>query len=511
VKNKLKKIKTLLLKPQGIALGTVSIMIFTIISKAFGFVREMVLAANFGTSWRLDALVVSMEPATSIGGIISGSIASMMIPVFLGEKRKNEPEKVKAYTTQILFLSSLLLIGFGILFSVFPEFFIKIFAPKFNKREFEYAVRMMRYIGFLPLVQGFTSLSSSFLKAERNFLLTSIIQLFFNLIAIPTIVFLAPLFGELSYLFAYILGYFVMDISLLYIIRNKINIKKTFGCFTNPVVKETIHLSIPLFFSGGLGMINGIVDKAFASSLDIGSISAIRYANTIRKMISTIIIGSLLTTVFTEISQISVNKDKNALESRIKKTSNDLLSFMIPITFWLILMAKSLISLLFERGAFSEESTNMVTMAFIGYSFILIMTPVSTLLVNIFTAFKKTYISLLISIISICLNYLFNWLLISRFGILGITLSTTFVMLINFLILNILQKKHFGIVFFQKKQTLKIFFSTTIVFIICFFLKENINSVIWLILTNTSFLILFISFNKKNLSSILRRFVRKKE
>jgi len=505
LKNSMNRMKMILSKPQSIAMGTISIMVFTIISKAMGFIREMVLAAHFGTSWRLDALLVAMDPATSIGGIVTGAIASMMVPIYIGEQRKKDPECIKAYTTQILFVSSVLLIGFGLLFSIFPGFFTRIFAPKFNGPEFEYAVRKMRIIGFLPVIQGFHSLATALLNAEKKYMLASIVQLIFNVVAIPAIIIFAPFFSEASYLFAFIIGTLMMDAALLYILRKKIDLKLITQTFHNHAIKETLLLSLPLLFSGSLGIINGIVDKAFASSLDAGSISSLRYAQTIRAMITSLIVGSLMTTVFTELSQTSVNQDKIALENRLKKTSNDLLNFMVPLTFWMILMARPLIQLLYQRGEFSADSTNMVTLAFIGYSMTMIFSPVSNLLMKVFTSHKKTKIPLLITLISICLNFLFNALLIKRFGILGLTLSTSFVSFVNLIVLNIIQKKTFDITFIKKKNTVLILCSSIIVFTLCYLLKDAINNTLWMVMSNLSFFLLFVYLNRKILSRIMHR------
>jgi len=335
------------------------------------------------------------------------------------------------------------------------------------------------------------------------------IQLVFNIVTIPSIIIFAPFFSEASYLFAFIIGTVSVDLALLYVLRKKINFKLIKESFNNPAIKETILLALPLLLSGSLGIINGIVDKAFASALDSGSISALRYAQTIRAMISSLIIGSLMTTVFTELSETSVNKDQIALENRLKKTSNDLLNFMVPLTFWMILMAKDLIRLLYERGEFTPDSTNMVTLAFLGYSMTLIIAPVSNLLMKVFTSHKKTKIPLLITIISIILNFIFNTLLIKPFGILGLTLSTSFVSLVNLVVLNIIQKKTFNITFIKKQETFIIFVSTLMVFSISFLLRDTINNTFWLCGSNIAFLLLFLYLNRNILIRIMRRVKRR--
>ena len=495
---KINKIKATLLKPQSVATGTLSILVFTVVSKALGFVREMVIAANFGTSWRFDALIVAMESTSTLGGIFSAAIAAMMVPIYVGVLRKNDIEKTHAYVTQILFISSLLLLGFGVLFSVFPHFFIWIFAPKFSGEAFEYAVRKMRITGFIPFIQGFHSLSIALLNAEKKYMLASIIQLIFNVVLIPMILIFAPFFSEASYLLAFITGLLMMDIALLYIFRKKIEWKKSLQFYKNPAVKETITLSLPLIITGSLGIINPIVDKAFASSLKDGSISALRYAQTIMGMVVTLIIGSFLTTVFTELSEQIADNNKKALENRLKKTSNDLFNLLVPLTFWMVLMAEPIIKIVYERGEFTSDSTQMVVIAFIGYSATLILSPVSNLMSLLFKAYKKTNTLLLITIISILLNFVFNALLIKKLGILGLTLSTSFVTIVLLLVSGIIQRKIFKIKYFDKSKIIIITLFSAILFVILLFLKNQIHYKLWLIIANIVFLIFLVYFNKRN-------------
>jgi putative peptidoglycan lipid II flippase len=246
--------------------------------------------------------------------------------------------------------------------------------------------------------------------------------------------------------------------------------------------------------SGGLGIINGIVDKAFASSLPSGSISALRYAQTLKEMISSLIIGSLMTTIFTEISEVRKEKDLSLLKKRLTKTSNDIINVMIPITFWLILMGEVIVSTVFERGRFSAESTNMVTISLIGYSITLIATPLSSLLLKVFTAFKKTKIPFLITIISIFSNFIFNAILIRNFEVFGIALSTSAVSVLNLIVLSYAQKKMFKINFFEMKKFLITFSVCFLSFICLFFIKNQINYVLWLIIVNFLYAIFFIYF-----------------
>ena len=500
---KSEKIKRRLSSSQSIAAGTLSIMFFTVLSKGLGFVREMVLAANFGTSWRLDALIVAMDPALKIGGLLSSAIASMMIPIFVNLRANRDNKALKEYTSGIILITAMLLLAFGCLLTFFPEFFVRLFAPRFNPEETAYAIRKMRIMGLLPLLQGFNTLASSVLKSEKKYMLYSSVQLIFNIVAIPTIILFAPFFSEASYLLAFIVGTFLMNLAFLYIIRGKLQPVGFRGVLKNPAIRETLVLALPLIMSGSLGIINNIVDKAFASSLATGSISSLRYAQTMKGMITSIVVGSLMTTVFTELSESGGKKDHSALEFRLRKSSTDLLNFLIPLTAWAVLMARPLIALFFERGEFTDRSTTIVSAAFIGYSLTIVIAPVGQLISKTFVAFKKTYLTFFISLMSIGLNYLFNFLLIQRFNTMGIAISTSLVSIINILILYYLQRRIFHIDFLDKEGIVKNVIIAVIFFVPFYILRGRMNYALWLITMNLVFLVIFYLMNRAIIQTII--------
>lgn len=502
---KLNTIKALLLRPQTVATGTLSIIFFTIISKIIGFFREMILAANFGANWRLDALIVAMDPPIQIGGMISSAVASMMIPIYLGEKTKNNLELTKKYTSQILFFSSSLLLIFGLILSLFSNNLIKVFAPNFNATETAYAVRKMRLIGFIPMIQGFNALASSVIKAEKRYLLSSVVQVFYNLIAIPVILMFSPILSESSYLLAFILGTLAMNVIHLFIIRKSLSFKDFFNFSQYHKVFETLRLAFPLIFSGSLGVVYNIIDKAFASYLEDGSISSIRYAQTINSMITSIIIGSLITTVFTEMVDINAKNDQLGFERRLKKTSSDLFNLSIPITAWLIAMSQIIISVLFQRGNFTPETTITVSWAFTGYIIAFIITPINMLMGKIFETKKKTKIFFYIAIINVLLNIVFNSLLIKPLGVLGLALSSSLVSFCQFFIQLIYEKKVMKINYLNKKNLLKTSIWTIVVFLIVIGTKTILKTSVWLLSSNLLYILLLICLNKTIVTNLIKK------
>jgi len=506
IKEKAKLIKKISGTAQSIAVGAVAITAFTLLSKVFGFVREMVLAANFGTSWRLDAVIIAMEPAESLSGIIAGAFGVMMIPVYLELKNGNNPEKTARYASQMLKISGIFLFLFSFALLIFPDYLIKVFAPSFSGEILDYAARKLRIMSILPIVHGISTISISVLRSERRFIQMASFQLIFNAVSIPVLILLSPLWAEAAYVFAWVAGFSVMVIfSFWYSLR--FFDKKEFFTFS-PLLsqtKKTILLSLPLVLSYSISTLNAIVDKLFASFLPAGRISALRYSHYLLSMITSLIVASLLTVTYTEIGEFAAKKDFEKIEIRAKKTNNDLMNIVIPLTFWIILMAEQLIGLIFERGAFDSRSTELVSASLIAYSVIILISPVSGLITNIFISLQHTKFINFVSALSIGLNALFDWIFMKPFGHAGIAASTSGVAVIITVTLYFYLKKKYKIVFIDFKRVAYLFFITVSIFLFLLFSKDFLSETFWLLAGNSLFLVVFLGLNKKMISSLAKK------
>ena len=111
-----------------------------------------------------------------------------------------------------------------------------------------------------------------------------------------------------------------------------------------------------------------------------------------------------------------------------------------------ILTSDFFISLFFERNEFTKEDTKLVANL---QKIILIYIPFKIsgmLLVNFLTSINKNNYMAIVSFISIVLNILLNFILVDSYGIFGIVLATTIVVIIRNLILfrfTMIQKNKF--------------------------------------------------------------------
>ena len=185
-----------------------------------------------------------------------------------------------SHTNNLLNIVSIISLAIMALGWILAPVIIKIIAPGFDSVEQHKLVITMMRIG-LPTIL-FASIQGVFrgyLQSEHIFTETAAISFPFNFTYILYLLFLSSLFG--------IKGLMVTStLAVLSQVFLQINgIKKTkfrykyILDFKDRYVKKILYLIPPILLSVGISDLNNIIDKAMASTLIDGSISALNYAN----------------------------------------------------------------------------------------------------------------------------------------------------------------------------------------------------------------------------------------
>ena len=100
---------------------------FTFISRVFGYLRDLTLAAFLGAGQIYDVFVVIFRiPNVFRSFFGEGAMAQSLVPSIIEAK-----ENINLFLNQIFSLLFFSLILFVVLAEIFPEFFVSIFAPGF--------------------------------------------------------------------------------------------------------------------------------------------------------------------------------------------------------------------------------------------------------------------------------------------------------------------------------------------------------------------------------------------
>ena len=98
--------------------SAVLIMILTVGSKLVGFIREMLIAAKFGSGVETDTFFVALTATSLIGSLISATIGTTFVPI-LSEIETKEGKEGKNLHVNNLINIVMILSGVFVILGVF--------------------------------------------------------------------------------------------------------------------------------------------------------------------------------------------------------------------------------------------------------------------------------------------------------------------------------------------------------------------------------------------------------
>lgn len=419
---------------------SIILMFITIIAKIFGLLREISLSYVYGTGPTADAFLVSFFiPSILINGINLG-IATGFIPIY--SEIYNSKGRIQAdiFTNNVVNLTLILSTLSTIPAIFFVDEIISLAAIGLEGEVLEQAVFFARMVMTSIVVASVAGVYRGYLQAYKHFAVTVITTIIMNL-AIIISIFISGKSGYKLLGFGTGLG---MNLQYLIFIPGILSTGyryvPTLDIKDKNLTKMT-GLAFPILLGVLVNEVNIIVDKSIASTLQIGAISALNYSSGIQEFVVGVVILSIITVRYTDMSELSARGEYEKLTENYNYTLKSILFLVIPATLGLMAFSREIIVLLFFRGAFDITSLEITSEALFYYSFGIVGIALSSVVQRIYYSIKSIKEAILISIGSVTLNIILNLWLSKIFGIPGLAMATSLAMTLSGLVSVILLKK----------------------------------------------------------------------
>jgi putative peptidoglycan lipid II flippase len=175
--------------------------------------------------------------------------------------------------------------------------------------------------------------------------------------------------------------------------------------------KEILVLIFPALFGAAIYQMTIVLGTIFASLLPRGSISALFYADRIAQLPLGLISIAVASVLLPILANAESKKDWSATKNELSKSIRFVNFLILPISFYFFMYAQPIVSLLFERGAFTSQDALITSQALQAYCFGLWAVSTHSLLTRVFLAKKDTKTPAIIGLGSL-LFYLCSCLLL---------------------------------------------------------------------------------------------------
>lgn len=405
--------------------STIVIIIFTLGSKFLGFLREVLIAAKFGSGMGTDTFFIALSATGLLSGFLTNAISTTFIPV-ISEVESKEGKKGKLEHTNnminVVVLVSLMLV---IIALIGTPLIIKTLASGFKGEQFDLAVKLTRVGLPMLLFSGIIGVMTGYLQSEERFNATAIIGIPFNFVYIFFLLFLSSRFGIKGLMIAGVLAVFSQ--LLVQIPETKLSGFKYKFVFDlkDKYIRKVLYLSLPVLIGVAINDLNAVVDKTLASSLAAGSISALNYANKLNALILGVFISAITTVIFPILSKEANNDNILGVKKTMGYGVNFILLITIPATVGLIVLAKPIVEIAFQRGEFDATATLMTSQALIFYSLGLVAMALRLLITRVYYSLQDTKTPMINGAISVGFNIFLNLILVQYMGHAGLAFATS--------------------------------------------------------------------------------------
>jgi len=444
--------------------GVVSVAVMG--SRILGLIREMVLAYFFEAKLSLDAFYAAFRIPNLLRDLFGEGILSKAFVTTFTDIEVKEGEKAAWRLASMVFNALVLVLVIvtllGILFSPFIVDIIfrgKGFAgvplpaeESFgiaNKRDL--TVYLTRIMFPFILVVSMAAIAMGLLNSKGRFFIPASASSFFN--AGSVVIgymgyYIAPKFGQhptVGMAIGILVGGAMQFLVQVPSMRRVGYHYRPLLSFTDPGVKQVMRLVTPMVFGAAAVQVNVFVNSIFASYGE-GWLTWITQAFRLMHLPIGIFGVAISTASLPILSHYIAKGDIESYRHTISHALRLMLLLTVPASIGLMVLKEPIIRLLYQRGAFDAYDTLQVANALFYYAFGLCGYSAVKIATDGFYALKDTKTPVYVSLCTIVLNIILNYLFIFQFDFKhwSLALSTSCTLTANFTALFIILNRRVG-------------------------------------------------------------------
>ena len=440
--------------------GIISIAVMA--SRVLGLVRDQVFAALFGAGLQYDAFLTAFRIPNLLRDLFAeGALSAAFVTTFSQVLVTRGKKEAIHLSNRMATLTVIVITTISVVAWFEAPAIVRVLAPGFFEvpGKAELTIHLTRVmIPFLLLV-ALAAQAMGILNALDHFGIPAIASAFFNIGSIlgglllgyvlgPSLG-LSPIAG-MAYgtLLGGLLQFGVQWPSLL---GAGFSYRPMFS-FGDPGVRQILRLMGPAVIGTAAVQINVFVNTNFASAIidpatgtvANGPVSWLSYAFRFMQFPIGVFGVAIATASLPTLSKNMARNDHNEFRRTLTHALVLVFLLCVPSAAGLAVLGRPIVALIFEHGRFTAFDTVQTGNALAAYSIGLAGYAAVKVLSPAFYALGDARTPMLISLFSIAVNYVMNSLLVTRFGHVGLAVSTSTVALVNFILLMLFMRRKLG-------------------------------------------------------------------
>ena len=412
-------------------------------SRVLGFIREALIGAALGAGPVADAFYAAFRFPNLFRRLFAeGAFNTAFIPLFAKELEGGGHEAARRFGEDVLSVLVVSLLALSALAIIFMPFLVgTIIAPAFadTPEKFDLTVVMTRVMFPYLFCMSLVAMLSGILNSMRRYFLAAFVPVLLNivLIVVLTVAIRAGVDARSTGVWL-AWGVFASGIAQLFFLiwgarREGFTMRLRLPRLT-PDVRRLLVLVGPALLTGGVTQINLLVGQIIASAQD-GAIALLNYADRINQLplgVIGIAVGVVLLPELARSLKAGDHDDAQHLQNRSLEFA---LGLTLPAAVGFMLFPGPIVNILYERGAFTQQTTALTADALAAFAAGLPAYVLIKVFSPAFFARLDMKSPMWFSIAAVVVNIAGSLLLFPAYGHVGIAAATSISAWLNFALL----------------------------------------------------------------------------
>ena len=347
-----------------IQIASLIMMASVFLSRIIGLLREVVIAYIGGIGAGVDAYQIAFVIPEILNHIVaSGFLSVTFIPIFSRYIAKDQEEEAWKIFSVILTTFGTILLAFITLTIILSPFLIDLFAPGLSDPAVRNsAIKMTKII--IP-AQFFFFLGGLLMAvqfAKGQFFFPALAPLLYNIGIISGGICLSRICHMEGFSWGVLFGAFAGNFLIQYFGAKKAGMKFYFIFdIKHPELKKYVLLTLPLMLGLTMTFSTEIFLKLFGSFLPEGSIAALNYSLRVMFILVGLFGQAVGTASFPFLTDLVVRNKISEMNILLNETLKKYISIVIPFSILFIVLRHEIIYILFQRGRFDQNATELTS------------------------------------------------------------------------------------------------------------------------------------------------------
>jgi putative peptidoglycan lipid II flippase len=429
-----------------LARSTALFSVATSLSRVAGLVREIFAAAYFGISGAMSAFTIAFQVPNLVRSLFAdAAIQAAFVPVFTEHLQRGDKRAAFRLASTLIFLVTLVLTGITALFILIAPLLMPLFVGSDVPQGL--TVTLSQILFPILVMLGTTGMVVGILNSYDRFGAFAISPFFWNVAIIVVLVAMAPLFHGDDRIYAYAIGVLVGTAVQLAIPTWDLRhtpFKLMWSFAWSPEVRRVLVLMVPVTLSLGLINFNLLINSIFGSLISENAPAAIDKAFRIYMLPQGIFSVAVTTVVFPTLARLAARREYGDLRATMANGMRQIVLLLIPAAAAMLVLSVPMIRLVYQRGEFGPEDTQLVATALFWFAFSLPFNGLFLILTRTFFSLQRPWIPTAISGVNLAITAIAAALMYKPFGVGGIVAATVIATAVSVLAQIVVLRRQLG-------------------------------------------------------------------